>query len=154
MGTLSYFVELCVMAVERLYLDPLFKTVSKLIPRWRMLIKRKMGGNRRMTREEKAAEEMEWRKINEEIELEAEGIEPLMDSYSVYSNEVTAMFCMPILTYFLIEFRLETKIPENYSIRETDLRLFHFQFLHYTLFPGSGCLLAECTRTNLGLEDI
>ena len=99
------------------------------------MIKRKMGGNRRMTREEKAAEEMEWRKINEEIELEAEGIEPLMDSYSVYSNEVTAMFCMPILTYFLMEFRLETKIPENYSIRETDLRFISFSIFTLYFIP-------------------
>merc|ERR1711988_1275466 len=121
MGTLSYFVELCVMAVERLYLDPLFKTVSKLIPRWRMLIKRKMGGNRRMTREEKAAEEMEWRKINEEIELESEGIEPLMDSYSVYSNEVTAMFASPVVNCILMAFSEETMVPPNYGIRETDL---------------------------------
>ena len=34
-----------------------------------------------MTREETAKEEMEWRRINEEIELESEGVEPLMDSY-------------------------------------------------------------------------
>lgn len=42
-----------------------------------------------MTREDKAKEEMEWRKINEDIELEREGVEPLLDSYFVYSTEVT-----------------------------------------------------------------
>lgn len=41
-----------------------------------------------MTREDKAREEMEWRKINEDIELEREGVEPLLDSYFVYSTEV------------------------------------------------------------------
>lgn len=41
-----------------------------------------------MTREDKAKEEMEWRKINEKIELEREGVEPLLDSYFVYSTEV------------------------------------------------------------------
>lgn len=42
-----------------------------------------------MTREDKAKEEMEWRKINEDIELEREGVEPLLDSYFVYSTEVS-----------------------------------------------------------------
>lgn len=41
-----------------------------------------------MTREDKAKEEMAWRKINEDIELEREGVEPLLDSYFVYSTEV------------------------------------------------------------------
>ena len=133
--TLSYFVELCVMALERMYIDPLFKNVAKLIPRWRMLLKRKMGANRRMTREEKAEEEMKWRKITEEIELEAEGIE-LLRTLTVYSNEVTAMFCMPIVTQLLIDFNLETKIPENYGIRETDLGcyfMFNWYIVLYSL---------------------
>ncbi|CAE7578936.1 unnamed protein product, partial [Symbiodinium microadriaticum] len=84
---LSYFVELCVMVVERLYLDPGLGEINKLWPRWMMQLKRSYGSNRRMTREEKAEEELEWRRINEEIELESEGIEPLLDSYSGYSTE-------------------------------------------------------------------
>lgn len=53
-----------------------------------MMWKRRFSSRRRMTREDKAREEMAWRKINEDIELEREGVEPLLDSYFVYSTEV------------------------------------------------------------------
>lgn len=53
-----------------------------------MMLRRRFSSRRRMTREDKAKEEMEWRKINEDIELEREGVEPLLDSYFVYSTEV------------------------------------------------------------------
>lgn len=33
-------------------------------------------------------EEMEWRRINEHIELETEGVEPLLASYAGYSGDV------------------------------------------------------------------
>ena len=54
-----------------------------------MMWRRRFSRHRRMTREDKAKEEMEWRKINEDIELEREGVEPLLDSYFVYSTEVS-----------------------------------------------------------------
>lgn len=53
-----------------------------------MMLQRHFSRRLRMTREDKAKEEMEWRKINEDIELEREGVEPLLDSYFVYSTEV------------------------------------------------------------------
>lgn len=65
--------------------------MSKLYPRWRMMWKRRFSSRRRMTREDKAKEEMAWRKINEDIELEREGVEPLLDSYFVYATEVLCM---------------------------------------------------------------
>ena len=68
--TFSYFVELCVMLMERLYLDPGLKQLTKLWPRWHMLFKRKFAKRKRLTRAQKQAEELEWSRINEEIELE------------------------------------------------------------------------------------
>lgn len=125
--TLSYFMELAVLMLERLYLDPGLKEIAKLWPRWRMILRRKFGKRKRMTREEKAKEEMEWRRINEEIELESEGVEPLLDSYAVYANEVTALFLMPFVNVFLMVWGTETEIPDNYGIRENEMRF-------YTLF--------------------
>ena len=40
----------------------------------------------------RAREEAEWKRINEEIALESEGVEPLLDSYAVYANELEALF--------------------------------------------------------------
>lgn len=65
-----------------------------------MMVRRRFSSRRRMTREDKAKEEMEWRKINEDIELEREGVEPLLDSYFVYATEVKF-----------------TKMPEQWLIR-------------------------------------
>lgn len=53
-----------------------------------------------MTREDKAKEEMAWRKINEDIELEREGVEPLLDSYFVYSTEVWRTQRMQFVVFF------------------------------------------------------
>ncbi|CAM9801782.1 unnamed protein product [Chrysoparadoxa australica] len=117
----SFFVELNIMILERLYLDPAMKEAAKLWPRWRMILKRKFTSRRRMTREEKASEEMEWRRINEQIELESEGVEPLLDSYFVYSNEVLAMYCMPAVIALIMVFNSETQIPDLYGIRENEM---------------------------------
>ena len=68
------------------------------------MFRRKFQARRRMTREEKAAEELEWRRINEEIELSAEGVEPLLGAYSGYSVEVTAMLIFPFLNMFMMWF--------------------------------------------------
>ncbi|CAN0070535.1 unnamed protein product, partial [Heterosigma akashiwo] len=67
---------------------------------------------------------MEWRRINEEIELESEGVEPLLDSYAVYANEVTALFLMPFVNVFLMVWGTETEIPDNYGIRENEMRFY------------------------------
>jgi hypothetical protein len=124
---LSYFVELCVMVIERCYLDPGIGEISKLWPRWEMQMRRYFGSNRRMTREEKADEELEWRRINEEIELESEGIEPLLDSYSGYSTEVTGLFVFPIINVILLIFYSEIQIAPMYGILEN-------QMIYYILF--------------------
>ncbi|CAM9682036.1 unnamed protein product, partial [Discosporangium mesarthrocarpum] len=117
----SFFVELSIMMMERLYLDPGAKEIWKLWPRWRMIIRRKFSRRRRMTREEKAKEEMQWRKVNEDIELEREGVEPLLDSYFVYANEVLGLFIMPALTALIMVFSSQTMIPDLYGIRENEM---------------------------------
>jgi hypothetical protein len=126
---LSYFVELCVMVIERCYLDPSIAEMTKLWPRWAMQFKRAYGSNRRMTREEKAEEELEWRRINEEIELESEGIEPLLDSYTGYSTEVASLFIFPLLDVILYIFYTELNIAPLYGILEN-------QMIYYILFAA------------------
>jgi hypothetical protein len=131
---MSFFLELSIVGIERLYLDPLVKTCYKLLPRWQMQFQRRFGDRRKMTREDKAKEEMEWRRVNEAIELEAEGIEPLMDSYSVYTCETVALLCTPFLNLLLMCFREETRIPYLYGIRETDLVFYAFFNFYIVVF--------------------
>ena len=85
-----YGIELPGYDLERLYMDSM-KYAAKLMPKWQMMFKRRFAKKRHMTREQRAREEAEWKRINEEIALESEGIEPLLDSYGVYANETSAL---------------------------------------------------------------
>ena len=77
-----------------------------------------------MTREQRAKEEADWKKINEEIALENEGVEPLLDSYAVYANELQALCMAPFVNIYLVIYFKITQIPVNYGIRETDLNYY------------------------------
>ena len=101
---LCYFLELLVLILERLYLDPGMKLAAKLMPKWRMMFKRRFQKKRHMTREQRAREEAEWKRINEEIALESEGIEPLLDSYGVYANETCAQIITPLINIHMFVF--------------------------------------------------
>merc|ERR1711937_863197 len=124
---LCYFLELLVLILERLYLDPGMKLAAKLMPKWRMMFKRRFTKKRHMTREQRAREEAEWKRINEEIALESEGIEPLLDSYGVYANETSAQMLTPLVNWHLIVFGQYTEIPDLYGIKSKDL-FFYFLF--------------------------
>jgi hypothetical protein len=129
----SFMVGLSITMIDRLYLGPAVDMVTTLVPRWKMMFKRKFQARRRMTREEKAAEELEWRRINEEIELSAEGVEPLLGAYSGYSVEVTAMLIFPFLNMFMMWFPMETQITIKYGISTFMSKYFIFA-LYLPLF--------------------
>ena len=126
--TVSFLVDLSITMTDRLYLGPGLDWVFTLWPRWMMMWKRKFQARRRMTREEKAQEEIEWRRINEEIELSAEGVEPLLGAYSGYSVEVTAMMVFPAVNLFLMYFPNEVQITVNYGIKTYMSKYFLFAF--------------------------
>jgi hypothetical protein len=109
---------------NRLYVSPFIAEMQGLWPRWRMMIHRRIRGNKRLTREEDAKEELEWRRINEEIELSSEGIEPVLDALTAYSTDVAAMVVGPIACYTLVMFYDANKIAPNYGILENQIGLF------------------------------
>ncbi|RHZ28655.1 hypothetical protein DYB26_012493 [Aphanomyces astaci] len=76
---------------------------------------------RRRTRDQKAAEEAEWRKICQDIEEKATGIEAIIDAYNNYAGETASLFLNPLVMAFIYVFARETQIPALYSILETDL---------------------------------
>ena len=123
---ISYFVELGLMIAERLLLDPGLKYVAKLWPKWKMMLKRRFAKKRHMTREQRAREEAEWKRINEEIALESEGVEPLIDAYAVYANETIAMLLGVFVLLFIYTFE-ETQIEVQYNIKKSEL-MFYIYF--------------------------
>merc|ERR1711871_482776 len=123
----SFGVESCVMVAERLYLDPGLKKMVTYFPKWRLQLKKKFQKRRRMTRVQRQRQEAEWKRINEEIAMENEGVEPLLDSYFVYSLEITALILTPYINIFLFLFGKTTEIPVRYGIKETEM-LFYILF--------------------------
>jgi len=136
---ISYFVELALMMLERIIIDPGLKYIAKLWPKWKMMLKRRFSKKRHMTREQRAREEAEWKRINEEIALESEGVEPLIDSYAVYANETIAMLLGGFVLIFLYFFE-ETQIPVMYNIKKSELIfyiMFTFICVPFTLLSDS-----------------
>jgi hypothetical protein len=131
----SYFIELTIMIFERILLDPGMKHIAKLWPKWRMMLKRRFAKKRHMTREQRAREEAEWKRINEEIALESEGVEPLLDSYSVYANETLALICTPFVIVFLLCFTEETQMAALYGIKVKELGF--YVLFGFTMIPFS-----------------
>ena len=49
--------------------------------RYKLQFQRMVRKNRRMTREQKVAEELQWRRVVDQVQMESEGVEPLLDSF-------------------------------------------------------------------------
>ena len=85
-----------------------------------------------MTREDKAREEMAWLKITEDIELERQGVEPLLDSYCVYSTEARKTL-QGILLDLRLLFYIRPRVADE---------AFSFRSEERTRFPNSSRLLS------------
>lgn len=124
--TLSFLVKVTLMVVQRLFLYPMMKTISTLWPRWKMLAAQAFG-SRGLTRQQTKEREAMWRKVNEDIELRTEGVEPLLDSISIYSIEKTGSILVPFMCLLLMLIYRETEIAMNYNINQHEL-------LYYGIF--------------------
>lgn len=127
--TLTHFVGLSIIVIQRLYIYPWLKKMRNLVPRWKMILQRRLSKRKRLTRLQKLEAETKWRKVNEEIELRNEGVEPLLDSYSVYSIEIAGSIIVPIVFLFIMGFSSETEIPSNYHILSNEM-------IYYTMFAA------------------
>lgn len=124
---LSFVVGLLLTCLERLYAAPLVGIVLNLWPRWTMMLQRRLRGSKRMTREDKAKEELEWRKVNEEIELVEEGIEPMLDSFTDYAIDTAGTFTLPFAYIMLSVFYEETQIAQLYNILKVQM-IYYYSF--------------------------
>ena len=113
---LSSFGRLFITITERLYVLPFFKYLVSMTPWWVIVIRRWVRGKTRITRDQKAREELEWRKVNEELEMLYEGIEPMLESYHDYAIDTVALILTPLLFYCTQLFFIQTQIPTNYLI--------------------------------------
>lgn len=124
--TLVFLLEVALNVFQRLLLYPLIKTTTVLWPRWKILVSKAVN-NRGLTIEAKKQREMALKSVNEEIEFRTEGIEPLLDSLSIYSMEKTGGMLLPFMCLLLILLYRETEMASRYNINQHDL-------LYYCLF--------------------
>jgi len=131
---IAFFVEAAAMTLERVYVDPSIKAFKARVPLLKKQFSTYWRGKKRLSREQRLKEEKEINSIEEHIKLETLGVEPLLESMVVYSNETVALLVSPFLQVLLLlsdasplhDFRL-TEIPKGFAIRETDL-------VFYTIF--------------------
>ncbi|KAL7555003.1 hypothetical protein ACHAWF_018580 [Thalassiosira exigua] len=129
--TLSFLVEISLSVVQRLFLYPLIKTVLTLYPRW-MLLASQTFGRKGLTRQEKQDQESKWKKVNEDIQLRSEGVEPLLDSLSIYSVEKCGSILLPFMCFFLMLVYTETEMAYKYNINQPEL-LYYGMFALYMI---------------------
>ena len=125
----AYFVDLAMNVAERLYIDPGIKAFGVLYKKWIIQCRRAFRKNRVMlTREQRKAEDREWKAVLDEIARETEGVEPLLDSYLGYSNNLIALYLSPLVQIFLIITdtlgQQVTQIPSSYQIPANDLQYY------------------------------
>ncbi len=65
--------------------------------------------------------------MNEDIELRSEGIEPLLDSLSLYSVKKTGSILFPFMFFMLMLLYTESEMAKTYNINQQEL-------LYYGLF--------------------
>lgn len=122
----SYFIELVIIVVERIYMDPLLKFVHAKGHLWFTRFRIQMTKQRGLLKATNHLH-MEIRELKE-IQ-DAKTIEPMLDSYAVFCNETMSLYLSPFVIAFIIIFNVETGIPANYGIRQRDL-------LYYLMFAG------------------
>mmetsp|Transcript_13020 Transcript_13020/g.27407 ORF Transcript_13020/g.27407 Transcript_13020/m.27407 type:complete len:190 (+) Transcript_13020:3-572(+) len=118
--TLSFLVKISLIVVQRLFIYPFIHTILTLLPRWNLLARHSFG-RKALTRKEKKQREARWKKVNENIELQTEGVEPLVDSITIYSVEKTGGILLPFMCLFLMLLYRETEIAMNYNINQHEL---------------------------------
>jgi hypothetical protein len=135
---LSYFIELSLCALERVYVDPgleafidfmsdLFEKIVEflrgILPAF--LVKKK-----------KEAHDVDFRKREIDDELggeDAETVEPILNAFGGVCEDTMALWYTPFLTWLLMQFRTQIGLPELYGIREQDM-LYYLYFALVIIF--------------------
>eukprot|EP00804_Cyclotella_cryptica_P031375 CCRYP_012196-RE/>CCRYP_012196-RE protein AED:0.02 eAED:0.02 QI:303/0.85/0.87/1/0.71/0.62/8/63/3730 len=128
---MSFFIKNAMLVALRLFLYPLIQTIRTVLPRWRMLAHQTFF-EKGLTRQQKRDRETLWKKVNEDIELRSEGVEPLLDAVSVYSIEKAVSITVPFMCLLLMYLYPETEIAMNYGINQHEL-LYYGTFAFYML---------------------
>jgi hypothetical protein len=122
---MSYCVELILVLVERVYMDPALKAVGSVFPYMKVFFMRLYIDIRYRIVDPEGLEDKE--EVPDPEEPEENVIEDLIDSFQVYANETTAVCLAPFLILWMLVFSKELQLVDTYGIRDSDL-------VYYVLF--------------------
>jgi len=125
---MSFFIDIAIGIPQRLYIEPYVNLISANSPKYIMMFNRLFRHRRRMTREQKAAEELEWRRVNEEVEIKNEGVEPIVDAYFSYSCDLASVWLSPLVYSFLGVFFYDSQVSILYGLPTADTATFYWVF--------------------------
>ena len=118
---MSFFGSLLITVIVRLWAQPFISDQFEELPRYLMIFKRRIRGRKRLSREERAKEELLWRKINEELQLEKEGVGALLESFGNYAIDGVGLMLAPITYACMQMFYFENQIAVLYMILTNEL---------------------------------
>jgi hypothetical protein len=122
---MSYCVELILVLVERVYMDPALKAIGSIFPYIAVFCKRLYIDIRQKIVDPEGLDDKE--EVPDPEEPEENVIEDLIDAFQVYANETTAVCMAPYLILWMLIFSKELQLVDTYGIRDSDL-------VYYILF--------------------
>lgn len=120
----GFFLEVFIGLNMKMFLDP---EIAKLSLKWPLLVKKvqlwiyRKRGLHYMTQNVQS----EMQDIKDDIS--AMHIEPMVENYSEYCNEILGIFLTPVIILMIYMYGEETKIPSNFGIRDQDM-MYYFLF--------------------------
>ena len=140
---IAYSTSLIVLVASRIYIEPTFKQFVSRFPLYRLTFLRQYLSNRKLTREQRLQEEQDFRRMTEEVALEVEGVEPLLESYVLFSCEEAALVIQPMIQVAILFMDASpfhtykiTQIPANYGIKESSLQYYAVFSVVMTVFQS------------------
>jgi len=131
---ISYFIETALVVGGRIYIGPAVERIEYYTQKLAIWLSLKFSFAERIFRrilrrqlliQTQLQNLSEFHHFNRNRQKETgEGMEALLGSVASYASQVQALFITPIVLIFIIFFAQETKIPQSYSIRKTDLNYY------------------------------
>jgi len=131
---ISYFIETALVVTGRIYIGPAVERIEYYTQHFAIWLSLKWSFAERIFRkilrrqlliQTQLQNLSEFHHFKKNTRKETgEGMEALLGSTASYASQVQALFITPVVLVFIIFFAQETKIPQSYSIRRSDLNYY------------------------------
>lgn len=120
---ISFVMQLLYNYTERLYVAPWAMKWKLYWPRTEIMLSRTFFP-RKLTREQKAKEEIHWKEVCDEVAVDLESIEQMLDNLCDYAIDTVATVTSPLVYGVLGLFYVESQIAYLYAIATVNMVYF------------------------------